>query len=249
MEIRKVEKKNLVDEVYKQIKMMIVSGKWKEGTRLGAENELGKEFSVSRVVIREALQRLRIEKLIVTRQGLGSFVSNPYNFIPTNYHDLDGSKINLNERDFNDFLEFRRCFEYPSIKLFVIRATEEDLQQIQDSVIKMEQSNGNISDYTDADYMFHYAIVSGTHNPYLIRAMSCCQDIIWHALYEMNKLPDCHPWGVEMHSKILDCLRQRDAKAAIALLNEKTNYNYARLSHFFTQEDQNMKQDKDSGVL
>ena len=38
MEIKKVEKKNYVDEVYKQIQMMIFSGKWKEGERLASEN-------------------------------------------------------------------------------------------------------------------------------------------------------------------------------------------------------------------
>jgi GntR family transcriptional repressor for pyruvate dehydrogenase complex len=240
MEIKKVEKKNYVDEVYKQIQMMIFSGKWKEGERLASENQLGEEFSVSRVVIREALQRLRAEKLIVTRQGVGSFVSNPYNFMAIDNYGVkkNDSTIYLTEAGFKHFLEFRRCFEYPAIKLAVIRATEENFQQMQDSVDKLKQYIGNIDDYTVADYMFHYALVCSSHNPYLIGAMTCCREMICNTFYEMNKLPDCHQWGVEMHEQILDCLRQRDAQAAILLLKEKNNYNYARLSEFFAQDDQ-----------
>jgi len=252
MEIQKVEKKNFVDEVYKQIQMIILSGGWKEGDRLSSENQLGKEFSVSRVVIREALQRLRTERLIVTRQGVGSFVSNPYNFIGTYGCDMDGtgSAICLTDKNFNHFLDFRRCLEYPSIELSANRATEEDFQQMQDCVDKLEQCIGNTGGYTEADYMFHYAVVCSAHNPYLVRAMSSCRDMVCHALYEMNKLPDCHQWGVGMHRKIFNCLQRRDAKAAILLLKEKNDYNYARLSGFFTQDDENTEQClKNQGVL
>ena len=83
MEVVKIEKVNLVEAVYQQLREMILSGKVSEGTKLESENKLAESFSVSRVVIREALQKLRGEKLIVTRQGVGTYVANPSNFAPT----------------------------------------------------------------------------------------------------------------------------------------------------------------------
>ena len=80
MDFVKIEKVNLVDAVCQQLRDMIVSGKFPEGTKLESENKLAESFSVSRVVIREALQQLRSEKLIVTRQGVGTYVANPTNF-------------------------------------------------------------------------------------------------------------------------------------------------------------------------
>lgn len=77
MELINIAKKNLVDEAHQQMKQMIQAKVWREGEILPSEHKLCKDLGVSRVVVREVLQRLRAEKLIVTRQGVGSFVSNP----------------------------------------------------------------------------------------------------------------------------------------------------------------------------
>lgn len=106
MEIVKIEKVNLVEAVYQQLREMILSGKVPEGTKLESENKLAESFSVSRVVIREALQKLRGEKLIVTRQGVGTYVANPSNFA------LDMQSIELTEEAYLDFIHFREAVEY-----------------------------------------------------------------------------------------------------------------------------------------
>lgn len=59
MGIVKVEKINLVDEVYKQIRQQITFGNWKEGEKIASENQLTESFAVSRVVIREQSKELR----------------------------------------------------------------------------------------------------------------------------------------------------------------------------------------------
>ena len=56
MEVVKIEKVNLVDAVCQQLREMIVSGRLPEGAKLDSENKLAQSFSVSRVVVREALQ-------------------------------------------------------------------------------------------------------------------------------------------------------------------------------------------------
>lgn len=47
------------------------------GDRLPTEDELIEEYGVSRITVRHALQNLAARKLIVTKRGIGSFVSTP----------------------------------------------------------------------------------------------------------------------------------------------------------------------------
>lgn len=57
-----------------QLRERIVSGAWAGGQRLGSELELTHEFGVSRVTVRKAISVLRDEGLVISRQGLGTFV-------------------------------------------------------------------------------------------------------------------------------------------------------------------------------
>ena len=53
----------------------IPSGKLRFGTRLQSEIELVRRFAVSRTTVRRGLETLAGKGLIVTRMGIGSFVS------------------------------------------------------------------------------------------------------------------------------------------------------------------------------
>jgi GntR family transcriptional regulator len=53
----------------------IAAGRWSAGTRIASEPDLCKLFGVSRSVVRQALQRLEQEGLIIRRKGYGTFVA------------------------------------------------------------------------------------------------------------------------------------------------------------------------------
>ena len=102
--IRRIEKgPKLVDSVIEQMRRMIDESVWKEGDKIASENQLAADFNVSRIVVREALQNLRAMNLIVTRQGLGSFVCNPNNFA-NNFEEIN--KLEISEDDFQSLSEF-----------------------------------------------------------------------------------------------------------------------------------------------
>src|SRR5688500_20377814 len=63
--------RRLFDELAEQIK----SGRLAPGSRLPTEEALTRAARVSRTVVREAVAALRAEGLVVTRQGVGAFVS------------------------------------------------------------------------------------------------------------------------------------------------------------------------------
>ena len=58
MSIKKVVKSSVSQQVFDQLREQILSGGWKPGDKLPSENELAAQFGVSRVTVRNALQRL-----------------------------------------------------------------------------------------------------------------------------------------------------------------------------------------------
>jgi DNA-binding GntR family transcriptional regulator len=71
---RKVRRSKLSEEVYDQLKKMILSGKFKKGQRL-VEEKLSRRLNVSRNPVQIALLRLRKEKLVVWKYKKGTFVN------------------------------------------------------------------------------------------------------------------------------------------------------------------------------
>jgi DNA-binding GntR family transcriptional regulator len=71
---RKVKRSILREEVYDEVKKMILSGKFKKGQRL-VEEKLAHRLNVSRNPIRLALIRLRKENLVNWKYKKGTFVT------------------------------------------------------------------------------------------------------------------------------------------------------------------------------
>jgi DNA-binding GntR family transcriptional regulator len=61
------------DEVYTQLRKMILSGKLKKGQILTQE-EIVQGFNLNKPAVSVAFSRLKKEKLINTKRGIGSFV-------------------------------------------------------------------------------------------------------------------------------------------------------------------------------
>lgn len=62
-------------QIMTQIKQQVKTGILKPGDMIPSEAELGKIYGVSRTTVRQALDRLSDEQLIIRRRGKGSFVA------------------------------------------------------------------------------------------------------------------------------------------------------------------------------
>lgn len=65
----------LSDSIAADLRRRIDEGEWVNGDRLPSETALAEHYSVSRATIRTALQDLESRGLMITRRGLGSFVT------------------------------------------------------------------------------------------------------------------------------------------------------------------------------
>ena len=231
MDFVKIEKVNLVDAVCQQLRDMIVSGKFPEGTKLESENKLAESFSVSRVVIREALQQLRSEKLIVTRQGVGTYVANPTNFT------INTQSIDLTEEMYRDFLHFRESVEYSAVSLSKAAATESDFDELDKCVAAMKSTRDDSRVFSDTDYNFHLAVVRCAHNVFLEIAVKANRQLLVFVFEAMNELPSADTFGIASHEELATLLRKRDVKGVIRSYDEMGRYNIARLAEFFKNRD------------
>ncbi len=66
----------LSDQVYHYLKERLVNGDFRPGFKLPSEIDLARSMNVSRILLREVLQRLELEGFIERKRGVGTFVIN-----------------------------------------------------------------------------------------------------------------------------------------------------------------------------
>ena len=85
---------NLTSGLVKRLTFEIESGKLAPGSRLPTEQALINATGVSRTVVREAISALRADGLVITRQGVGAFVSPDARNRPFRIHADELQSIN-----------------------------------------------------------------------------------------------------------------------------------------------------------
>lgn len=88
----------------------IISGAWRDGSRLETERELCAHYGYSRITVRRALRTLEDEHLIIRRQGVGTFVNvRPRRKIPIVRGDFEGSILKHAPNIKRAIIEQKQC--------------------------------------------------------------------------------------------------------------------------------------------
>ena len=153
--------RGLFDQLAEQIK----SGRLAPGERLPTEQELTRAARVSRTVVREAVAALRAEGLVVTRQGVGAFVSAEPQRAPFR---IDPDKMKSIE-DILGVMELRLGVEIESAGLAAERASRAQVRAIGAALEAIERAAQQGKSAVDEDVALHRAIASATGNPEFVR--------------------------------------------------------------------------------
>jgi len=149
--------RGLFDQLAEQIK----SGRLAPGARLPTEQALTRAARVSRTVVREAVAALRAEGLVITRQGVGAFVSAapqhaPFRIEPERMQTL---------ADVLNVMELRLGVEIESAGIAAERASRAQLRAIGVALEAIEGAATSGKSAVDEDLSFHRAIADATGNP------------------------------------------------------------------------------------
>lgn len=153
---------DLPSVVADEIRKRIVVGNLAPGDKLPTERELCDEHQVSRVVVREAIARLRHEGLVASHQGKGVFVASP-----ENGRFLEISKQSLaRPESYRQLFELRLVLESGTAALAAEHRDEADLAAMSQFLDDM-RSTRDYATFVTADIGFHRAIAAATKNPFL----------------------------------------------------------------------------------
>ena len=156
---------NLAGALVHRLAEEIRNGRLPPGSRLPTEQELMREAGVSRTVVREAVAALRAEGLVVTRQGVGAFVTA---------HPGEGIfRLTASEAaglaDVIQLLELRLAIEVEAAALAAERASPAALLAMEAAGQAFAAAQQAGQDAAEADFALHRAIVEATGNGHFAR--------------------------------------------------------------------------------
>ncbi|MDF2503996.1 FadR/GntR family transcriptional regulator [Clostridium sp.] len=198
------------DKVLEKIEEKIFSGEWKSGQKIMSETQLAKELDVSRVSVREALEKLATLNIINKKQGGGSFVND---LSPLIYLNSLIPMLILDMDSYIDILEFRLITEPESARMCTERCSDDLIKQLEVCYENMVIHENDIKRFTEEDLKFHTKISEGTNNSLIIKVNELLRNVLkYHQklLYE-NLGPK---GGITEHKLILEAIKNRDSELA-----------------------------------
>lgn len=200
--------KNATEKVYQFIQGKIDSREWKPGDRIWTEAKLCEELGVSRVAVRQAINKLVSLSVLYSIQGSGTYVQ-----APKPKEDLDLGFDSIAYDDLLSILEYRRYYECGNVALFIKNATEEDIEELEKYYDIMKQCGDDMQAFYTADYNFHDVLAKGTKKEFIFRISNSLSKVLLRHQEKVNLWvgPEI---GLEYHEFILKYVKARDVDFA-----------------------------------
>lgn len=205
-----IKPRSVSEQVFEQLRDLIFRGKLKPGEKIPPERELAAAFGVSRPSVKAAISKLVNMGIVVQRQGQGTTVrSTESRYLENPLREvLEGESVSI-----VDLLEVRSGLEVNAVGLAAERATNEDVQALeqclQDMLSKVEKGQMG----SEEDVAFHMCIAFATKNSAQIYMMKNFYDLLFHGiresriyLYEAGNLGTMN----QQHAEILQAIRNRN---------------------------------------
>mgnify|MGYP000182459814 CR=1 FL=1 len=194
------ETRNGQSDAYTLILEAIDVGTYKPGDRL-VESELAERFGVSRTPIREALQRLETQSLLVR----------------------DGRSLIVASLDHNQLAELyvvRAELEGLAARLAARHATEEEIRVLRDMVTADRELIADPEAMSRANKRFHKQVHLASHNRYLVQQLDLVHRSM--ALLAVTSLA-AEGRGLAAlaeHDALVEAIARRDGDGAYAALKD-----------------------------
>ena len=198
-----MKKASLKLKVYRSLRLDIVSGKLPGGTRI-TENAVADSLNVSRTPVREALQKLSQERLLLAIPKAGYIVED------------------LSDNDIQDLFTIRMEIEQITIKKAIDHITVDELKNLDDNLeqTKVLIKSGEDFKVTELDIDFHTIIYKAARSKTLFRVCKNLSDLTIKYRHGLNLVPSLWNELLQQHINIYQALISKDKEKtshAIAL--------------------------------
>jgi DNA-binding GntR family transcriptional regulator len=193
-------RRNSVNDIYQQLKEQILRFEIPPGSRL-TETQTAERFGVSRTPIRQALQHLETDGLLVIRPKQGCFV-----------RDIDLESM-------RHYFQLREYLEQMAVRTACSNMSEHALQSLAQQWQPNTLALRNTDTLLEQDERFHIQLARGGGNPVLpryLRELNGHIRLIRFALIQQDPHPDDL---AEEHYNIVQALLERDEELACQRMN------------------------------
>ena len=214
--LKPVRHERFAERVYDSLFHSIMTGKLAPDTRLPPEVQLASFFQVSRPVIRQALDRLRQDRLVEPIRGSGTYVraggASLESAQPATWYATDMSHIVHG-------LELRLVIEPECAYLAALRRKPTDLARMEEMLDNFEKATalGDVAHHFD--YGFHEAISQATANPRMAKVLKSLEYDVSHAVNLWRHMAKMKPWqrsqgALDEHRTIFELIKRQDGEGA-----------------------------------
>lgn len=198
--------RSLAEQAYHAIEDLIVTLQLAPGSVL-SEQQLAKELSVGRSPVREAIQRLAHENLVVVLPRRGILVS----------------EINLSAH--RRLLEVRREVERLVTRLACKSAGDEQSERFGELACEFRRAAGNndVRSFMRVDAEFNDLLADSVDNEFAVKAFRSTRGLsrrFWYRYYRIADLGRC----ALLHAGLAEAIGRRDAAEAARGLDRLIDY-------------------------
>ena len=214
--LRRVKHHSVSDQVFEQLKGQVLHRAWPPGSKLPSENELAQRLGVSRVSVREGVQRLASLGLLETRRGEGTFVCGYGAEVPMN---ALLPMLALSPAQIFEVLEYRRITEKGTAALVAEKAGPEQIAALRRCYAEMVEKHNDVEGFAHADLAFHTALARASGNPIVQKVNSIIHDVLSVSMEDIVRALGTQD-GLDYHRRIIDAIEAHDARRAESIMEE-----------------------------
>ncbi len=214
--LQPVERQTLATIVMQRLIEYIQGVPLQPGDPLPSQHELARQLSVSRPVLREAMQGLASLGIIEIRPGSGCYVRDPESLA-----DPETLFEALTHEAALELLEARMVVEVELAGLAAQRATDADFQTMEKILARLKRAVARGQSTSGITSDFHQALARSGHNTILCKmAQLLTRPRMAQGIRVEHALPDIMAGEYDSHRLLYDAVRSRDPERARAAMKE-----------------------------
>lgn len=225
---------SLVEQTVQRLARNIVTGLY-AGETLPTQDELAREFEVSRTVMREALSMLVSRGMLDVRTKTGTRARAMREWQVLNRDVVEWRFLRTPDDEFmRDLVDFRIEIEVRAARLAAERASAEDIAMIQQAFAVFESHAIDDPQFLLVDENLHAAILKASHNRFFDQMAPIVRAALGLVSKAQNALPQMGDSVKDAHRKVVMAIEARDADGAEAAMRALLSHMSDDVEHLIT---------------
>jgi GntR family transcriptional regulator, transcriptional repressor for pyruvate dehydrogenase complex len=224
---RRAERRSISEQVADAIRVHMQRHGLGPGDRLGREEDLARQFGVSRPTLREALRLLSSSHLVRASKGPGGGIfvaATPEEGIGRTVSASVASMLEAQSITIDELLETRMLFEVPLVGLAAQRATDEDVARLHALLAEAESRPDDAKLVGSVDERLHRRIAQIAGNRLAAAFTAWVVEVLQPPLRELVAPAVVESVIVEQHRDIVRAIERGDPAAAERAMREHLVY-------------------------